>query len=201
MCLMQSRIRGPMRMTIVTWGITGIFLLISLDLFASIMRPLSIDELTRQADAVVRGEVLSKTCERDGQGRIYTQIELAVEEVWKGAVSTNKFMIVLGGGVLGEERVIVTGQVQYDIGEEVVAFIVYNSAHEAVTLGMSQGKFHLHHAPGKSTVYAHNPFHGTTPALEVNKSSKSDAAKIENHSSTDEGLTVEDLKSKVLSAK
>jgi len=156
--------------------------------------------MTRLADAIVRGEVLSKSCERDKQGRIYTQIELAVSEVWKGSVSTKKLVIVQGGGVLGEERVIVSGQVQYDIGEEVVTFIVYNGAHEAVTLGMTQGKFHLHHARDDSKVYAHNPFHGRPPDAEA-KLSKSAVTEAKKRDSIDGVLTVDLLKSTVLAAK
>src|SRR5258708_36486777 len=102
------------------WFLSAASILMSLQLCASIMRPLSIAEMAKESEAVVRGEVLSKTCERDSQGRIYTQIELAVHEVWKGTVSTNKLVIVQGGGVLGEERGIVTGQVQYGPGENAV---------------------------------------------------------------------------------
>ncbi len=72
----------------------------------------------RKSDAIVREKVLSKSCERDEHGRIYTKIQLLVGEVWKGPAALQELVIVQGGGVLGEERVIVTGQVQYDIGED-----------------------------------------------------------------------------------
>jgi hypothetical protein len=158
----------------------------------SIMNPLPISDLAKESDLVVRGEVVSKTCERDAQGRIFTEIELDVREAWKGTLKTNRLTIVQGGGILGEESVIVSGQVQYDLDEEVVAFIVYNAAHEAVTLGMTQGKFHLERLRNSSQVYAHNPFHGR-PIF---------SGKTEKESKSGTGLmTVEDLKSKVMAAK
>jgi hypothetical protein len=157
------------------------------------MNPLSIAELAKESDLVVRGVVLSKSCERDAQGRIFTQIELDVQEVWKGTLKTNKLTIVQGGGILGEESVVVSGQVQYDLDEEVVAFIVYNAAREAVTLGMTQGKFHLERLRNTSRIYAHNPFHGRPLHSGKNRS------ELENESKLPTGLmTVEELKSKVV---
>jgi hypothetical protein len=171
-------------------------LFLMLDLGASLMNPLTIAELSKESNLIVRGEVISKTCERDAQGRIYTQIELDVREVWKGTLKTNKLTIVQGGGVLGEESVVVSGQVQYDMGEEVVVFIVYNGAHEAVTLGMTQGKFHLERPKNSSQVYVHNPFHGQPIPTGRNPS------EMERESKSPAGImTVEDLKSKVLASK
>jgi hypothetical protein len=171
-------------------------LLLTPGLRGSIMNPLSIADLAKESDLVVRGEVVSKTCERDAQGRIFTEIELDVREVWKGTLKTNKVTIVQGGGVLGEESVVVSGQVQYDLDEAVVAFIVYNAAHEAVTLGMTQGKFHLERQKNSSQVYAHNPFHGRPIPSGKNLSEMEKEFKLSNGV-----MTVEDLKSKVVAAK
>ena len=73
----------------------------------------------------------------------HTKVELEVTDVWKGAVSGSPFQIVMGGGVLGEEQAVVSGQVQDAVGEEVVAFLVRNARGEGVTLGLMQGKFHV----------------------------------------------------------
>ena len=120
--------------------------------------PLSIEALTDQSELILQGTVLSKTCLRDKSGRIYTQVELAVTEVWKGAISGSPFLIVHGGGVLGEEQSVVSGQAPYELGKEVVAFLVRNERGEGVTVGLMQGKFDVQKDPNTGTHYVAHPF-------------------------------------------
>jgi hypothetical protein len=127
---------------------------------ATLFDPLPIESLATEADLVLQGTVLSKSCQRDPAGRIYTRIELQVAEVWKGSIPGSPFIIVHGGGVLGEEQRIVSGQVQYEVGEEVVAFLVRNSRGEGVTLGLMQGKFHVWKDAATGSKYVVSPFHG-----------------------------------------
>ncbi len=84
------------------------------------MEPLSIEQLTENSTLVVQGRVLSKSCQRDPAGRIYTRVSLQVAEVWKGSLPQNPFHIVHGGGILGDRKATVSGQVEFGIGEEVV---------------------------------------------------------------------------------
>ncbi len=133
-------------------------------LHSVVMVPLSIADLTGRAELVVQATVLSKACQRDPAGRIYTTVELQVAETWKGTWKTNRLTVVHGGGILGEERVEVSGQVDYQIGEQVVAFIVFNQRNEAVTLGLAQGKFHLWKDTASGALLARNPFHGSREA-------------------------------------
>jgi hypothetical protein len=142
-------------------GLLFVALVLPIPLFATLFEPLSIETLSSEADIILQGKVLSKTCQRDASGRIYTRVELQVEDVWKGAISGSPFIIVHGGGVLGEEQRIVSGQAQYDIGEEVVAFLVRNNRGEGVTLGLKQGKFHVW-KDATNIKYAVSPFHGTS---------------------------------------
>jgi hypothetical protein len=146
----------------------GFFLLLSLALPAHALQmdPLSIEQLAEQSAVIVRGTVRSKSCQRDPAGRIYTRVELQIAEAWKGAMITNRFCIVQGGGILGDRKTVVSGQVEYDIGEEVVAFLVLNQRGEGVTLGLSQGKFHLWKDPASGEYLARNPFHGGVDGAE-----------------------------------
>jgi len=136
-------------------------------LFAVQMEPLSIDQLTERAALVLHGTVLSKSCQRDPEGRIYTKVELDVAQVWKGTVVSNRFTIVHGGGILGREKAVVSGQAEYGIGEEVVVFLALNQRGEGVTLGLSQGKFQVRPAPGSGEKLVRNPFHGGDEAHET----------------------------------
>jgi len=126
--------------------------------------PLSIEQLTRESALVVRAIVLSKSCQRDPAGRIFTTVELGIAEVWKGSLATNRFTVVHGGGILGDRKATVSGQVEYGIDEEVVTFIVFNERGEGVTLGLAQGKFHIKQEAATGEKLAHNLFHGETDA-------------------------------------
>jgi hypothetical protein len=125
--------------------------------------PLSVEQLTERARLVLHGTVLAKTVQRDSAGRIYTKVELQVTEAWKGAVTGGRFILVHAGGVLGEETGAVTGQESYEVGEEVVSFLVLNQRGEGVTLGLAQGKFHVSNDPASGLKLVHNPFHGRPP--------------------------------------
>jgi hypothetical protein len=124
------------------------------------IEPLSLDRLAAQASLVVRGTVLSKSCQRDPAGRIYTKVQLDVVEVWKGSPAAKRVTIVHGGGILGDKRAAVSGQVEYGIGEEVVAFLVFNQRREGVTLGLLQGKFRVERDARTGELLAQNPFYG-----------------------------------------
>lgn len=142
-------------------------------LSAVLMTPLPVGEITRQANLVLHGIVTSKTCVRDSDGRIVTRVELAVSEVWKGALSTNSFTIVHGGGQVGHIHQEVSGQVEYFVGEEVVAFLVINRRGEGVTLGLAQGKFHVWQDKVSGEKFAHNLFHGATEKADLRDEKKS----------------------------
>jgi hypothetical protein len=129
-------------------------------LFAILMRPLSLEEMRDKAALVIHGTVLSKTIQREPDGQIITRVELAVIETLKGQPAPAKYFIIQTGGILGDEITSVSGQEQYDIREEVIAFLVLNARGEGVTLGLSQGKFHIFEDPQTKEKLARNLFHG-----------------------------------------
>ena len=133
---------------------------VSAQLWAVLMRPLPIEELSQKADLVVHGIVQQKTSHRDAEGRIYTKIELQLSEVWKGAVSGDSLVIYQGGGTVGNERAEVSGEAEYGVGEEVVAFLVLNARRQPITLALAQGKFHVWRDKQSGEKLAHNVFHG-----------------------------------------
>jgi hypothetical protein len=127
--------------------------------------PLSIEALTQNADLVVLGSVESKTVQKDKEGRIFTDVELRVSEVWKGAWQGKDLHLVMGGGVLGVERSYISGQVEYGISEEVAVFLVANPRGQWVTLGMAQGKFHVASDKASADPTVHNIFNGCTDEI------------------------------------
>ena len=166
-----------------------LWLLFALPIAAVITTPLSIGEMTAKAQLIVHASVLSKSCERDPEGRIYTKIEAQVKETWKGSPAASPLTIVHGGGNLGTDQVEVAGQVEYAVGEEVVAFLVLNTRGEAVTIGLAQGKFHVWKDEATGHVLVRNPFHGAGGTA---------SAKIASNRSQDSGpLTLSMLKARV----
>jgi len=129
--------------------------------------PLTIEQLTDHSRLIVQGAVLSKSCQRDPAGRIYTRVELEVSEVWKGAWTNRIFTLVHSGGILGDRKATVSNQVEFEIGEEVVAFLVVNQRGEGVSLGLAQGKFHVWEDTATRLKFVCNPFHGH-PAAAAN---------------------------------
>lgn len=127
---------------------------------AVLMQPLSVSELTQKSDTVVQGIVTGRSSQRDAEGRIYTKVILHIGEVWKGSEPGNTLTLVHGGGTVGNVREEVSGQVEYTVGEEVVAFLVVNPRGEYVTLGLAQGKFHVWRDKQTGEKFAHNIFHG-----------------------------------------
>ena len=171
---------------------TLLWLLFAAPIAAVITTTLSIGELTAKAQLIVHASVLSKSCQRNPEGRIYTKIEVQVKESWKGTLSASLLTIVHGGGILGSDRVEVPSQVEYAVGEEVVAFLVLNKRGEAVTIGLAQGKFHVWKDEATGHVLVRNPFHGADPA----NSRQSPATRPDASSQ----LTLSMLKARVKSA-
>lgn len=143
---------------------SGIVLSAFLPLSASPVALLSIDQLAAKSDCVIHGAVIGKSVQKDAEGRIYTQVRLHVQDVWKGKVQSNPFVIVHSGGILGSRRDSVSGGVHYKLGEEIVVFLAINSRGEGVTLGMRQGKFRIWRDESTKQRYAQSPYHGGQPA-------------------------------------
>jgi hypothetical protein len=160
------------------------------------MEPLSIDDLTARSEVVIIGSVETLTTLRDDEGRIVTRVLVKVEEVWKGPVTTNHFTILLAGGVLGDEKTVVTGQAEYHPGEEIVAFLALNKMGQGVTLGLIQGKFNIHTdtTSGRQTVQS--KFHGKPPG-----GGPARGVGLQSLSTGTDELTLDSLKFKVSSSK
>jgi hypothetical protein len=143
-----------------------LFLFLALRTHGVQMEALSLDELSIKSEVIIKGKVDSLTTYRDDEGRILTRVLVEVQEVWKGPLTTNRFTILLAGGILGDEKTVVTGQAEYHPGENIVAFLVLNKTGQGVTLGLVQGKFNIHTdaSSGRQTVQSR--FHGKPPGAD-----------------------------------
>lgn len=155
---------------------TSAMVLAVISAFGAVMLPLSIKELSHQADIIVQGVVTNKVCLQDEAGRIYTRVDLQITETLKGKEVGDSMSVVHGGGTLGDRRVEVSGQVEYGIGQEVLAFLVLNPKGQAVTLGLCQGKFEIWQDGTTGEKFACNPFHGTQPSTSAETARQSVAS-------------------------
>ena len=121
---------------------------------------MSIETLAVKADAVVHGRVVRLSCQRDDEGRLFTKVRLQIVEQVKGRQGGEMLTVVQGGGMLGRRIARSPLQPRYQVGGEVVVFVVFNSRGEAVTLGLNQGKFDVARQMETGLATVRNPFHG-----------------------------------------
>jgi hypothetical protein len=107
---------------------------------ASVMRAINLAELTASAEHIVWGEVLSSESAWDARHRtIYSTVEIAVTESWKGQVPGNgRIRFRHFGGIVGDIEMTVHGEARFQQGERVVVFT--QGGH---LVGMGQGKRRL----------------------------------------------------------
>ncbi len=99
----------------------------------------SVEDLARTSDAVVRGRVLS-TSARWTEGRIQTYAEVEVAASLRGAAPA-RVTVVTPGGVVGELGQRVDGAATFSAGEQVVLFLSRPGRDGWRVSEMGQGKF------------------------------------------------------------
>ncbi|RMG16570.1 MAG: hypothetical protein D6729_10650 [Deltaproteobacteria bacterium] len=116
---------------------------------ASTVLALSIEEMARRSDLVLRGRVEGQTTERI-DGRLYTLSTVKVEAVWKGAARDGVVVRQLGGRD-GELATRVAGDAVLEPGEEVVLFLRRNPQGAPVyhLVGLAQAKFRVERRGGR----------------------------------------------------
>ncbi|MBI4820563.1 MAG: hypothetical protein HY791_30125 [Deltaproteobacteria bacterium] len=114
---------------------------------ATVMLPLSIEDMSKEALAVVRARVLQREADWDARhSRIYTHTRLEVLDTIHARASLPKELLVRTlGGEVGEVGMKVAGTPIFADGEEVVVFLRADPevATEYQVIGMAQGKLHV----------------------------------------------------------
>lgn len=101
--------------------------------------PLSIEQLSRDADVIVVGRVIAVTAERRG-ALIYSMAKIAVDQAVKGDTGPEIVVESLGGRI-GDEVLAVSETATYEAGECAVVFLKKSGRHNVyTTLGAHQGK-------------------------------------------------------------
>jgi hypothetical protein len=111
----------------------------------------SVEEAARSADAVVRGRVLSTAARltRDGRG-VVTEVEVAVDEAWKGAPGPTVKLVVPGGRAGGVAQVVMGGAT-FEEGEEVIVFLG-RAGETWRVMGLALGKYRVEAGEARSAL-------------------------------------------------
>jgi len=121
---------------------------------ATTVLKLDLEELTATSDRIVVGEVESIESLRH-DGRIVTDIELRVDEHWKGASDApDSVTIRQPGGRIGDTVTRVHGMPRFREGEQTVLFLDGHPDQNLYSVtGLRQGKFHIAVGPDGETEF------------------------------------------------
>ena len=106
--------------------------------------PLAVEELTRRAELIVIGEVISLASELfASEGQIITRIDVRVDEALKGTPGRASLHLQQPGGRVGEVTRDVAGMPTFAQGERVLLFLGRRGDGGLAVVGLFQGKFTL----------------------------------------------------------
>ena len=122
---------------------------------ATIVKQLTLGEMSKRADLIVRGQVVRKSASWNPEHtRIYTVSEIRVDESLKGGLAAGTVVPVrqLGGELDGLVQS-VAGNATFQPDEEVIVFLDKDDTLPwSYVIGMAQGKYTVSHAGGADAV-------------------------------------------------
>jgi hypothetical protein len=111
-----------------------------------------LQSLAAEAERIFVGRCTAAATEQVGD-RLYTRVELAVDDMVKGRPA-RRVQMRLPGGVLNGRRSQMVGMPAFRPGEEVVLFVTEDDpVHGAWPLGLAQGKFRIERRGVAKTAY------------------------------------------------
>lgn len=117
----------------------------------TIIRSATLAEYCAIAQSIVRGTVRRVTPVIPKEGMAYTEVELHVQETWKGPNQT-KVILRVPGARTAEIIVAVAAAPAFEIDEEVVLFIERVAGNVDVVSGLSQGVYRVRRDPKTAEV-------------------------------------------------
>ena len=110
---------------------------------ATVARPVTVEQLAREADAVVQGRVTRMESRWAADGRhIVTRVTVRVSRVLRGAAA-GEVTLEIPGGAVGGFGQRVDAAPSFEPGEEAVVFLRRTAAGRSLVHGLAQGKFRI----------------------------------------------------------
>ena len=130
------------------------FALFALPLAATSVLPVSFDELARDAEAVVSGQIVRLEPELDpSNGYVYTRVTLRVIEAEPALPVGSEYRFRMLGGEWNGRRLRIEGMPEFQAGEEVALFLTARPDNVfGPTVGLWQGVFFVERADGRREV-------------------------------------------------
>jgi hypothetical protein len=128
---------------------------------ATVITPVSEDDLARHATAILVGQVKGIESYWDaGAKQVFTHITVTPQEVLKGDIGDGDLTLKQLGGTVGQLRSWLEGSPEFIVGEKVLLFIDTNQDGSACVAYLYQGKFSLFTDPDTGQEFA---YRGDTP--------------------------------------
>jgi hypothetical protein len=109
----------------------------------TVLVPVEVDELTRDASAIVRGQVRAVEAQwTDDRRAIRTVVTIDAEQSLKGSLGAS-VQFVVPGGRLGRYRSVFVGAPVFSAGQHVVVFLGWRGPSFPYLLGLGQGVFRV----------------------------------------------------------
>ena len=121
--------------------LAGTVLLISTQARATLVLPVSVDQMARESEVIVHGQVTEQRVTwSDDKARILTLSTIRVLSEVKGARKGDVLTLYQVGGSIDGITTKIVGACQFDVGEEIVLFGMRFEG-KVVTYGMGLGKY------------------------------------------------------------
>jgi hypothetical protein len=121
---------------------------------AATVARLDMDGLVERSDAIVIARVTSIEARRHDDGRVYSTIELQVQETLKGSQQTTLTIRQIGGRDLEADiATYVPGMPEFEVEERVFLFLREGRGETPSVTGLSQGKFTIAIGPDNGTEF------------------------------------------------
>ncbi|TMA57297.1 MAG: hypothetical protein E6J75_07930 [Deltaproteobacteria bacterium] len=110
---------------------------------ASVVVPMSDADLVRTSHLIVVGDVRRIETRELRDGRLLTEVALAVEQTLKGRLRGGKIVVTSPGGRVGERSAWVYGSPSFATGERVLVFLKRTAEGRLRINALALGKYHL----------------------------------------------------------
>lgn len=141
--------RSPTRPSLLAWGFIALLLLLSQELvWASRVRLINIEEMTRRADRIFSGRCVDVRVAHDRiLDRTVTHVTIDVDRAVKGPARGRLTIRMLGNqDAAASSEGEIEGLPRFKVGEELILFLHADSRHGLTTpVGFAQGRFLVVH--------------------------------------------------------
>lgn len=103
-----------------------------------------LEELTTKSQIIITGKVVEKkSVWNKGKTRIYTEVQISVDEVIKGNLFEKKLTVTHLGGEIDDVGEVYSGASTFESNEEVLLFLKNDNQNRLRVTGSGQGKFKI----------------------------------------------------------